>query len=1239
MHSTENIIQWNCQGLNGKKDELLQLIKDQKPAVIAIQETMFGPGNSFRVPHYNFFSKAGTFNQRYHGGVGILIHEDVPVHSEINLSTPLQAIAVQVYLGFNVTICSIYNSRSHTLNKQLLENLLQQLPSPVMLLGDLNAYNTMWGSISTDTRGREVERFLNTSGLNILNDGSNTRIGTISDSAIDLSIISPIINDRLTWSVLPSPYDSDHIPISISYQRASHEQMCSKYNVRRANWSHFSHSEAWNNIDQDLDGTTDEIFQKLLERFDRACQDSMPINSNKGKLYPKTWWSESLTRTRNERESAYRRFKRNPTDQNKMRWKVARAHQRRAIREHKRTSWKSKVNSITVNTRPAELYEFIRNIQGFECRKLHVLKDGNNVYQDKQEIANKLASTLSHTSSTTNYSPAFLQTKTNVENELAGLSFDEESESQYNSNFTIDELNHALKSLKRNSAPGPDEIYNQMITELPQNAKEHLLYLFNKVWSSADLPNFWKESIVIPIPKPGKDHSNALNYRPISLTSSICKLMERMINERLLSFLESKYLLSKYQCGGRKQKSTIDHLVRLETVIRSTFAQREHLIAVSLDIMKAYDMTWKKGIVKDLYDYGVRGKMLKFVDSFLQDRRFRVRLRDVTSPYYPQENGIPQGSVLSPTLFIVKINKILANLPNNNKLNYFLYMDDLLLTASHPNLQNAADLMNESINSVHQWSEINGFKFSPVKSTAVHFARNSGPLEPPNLYLDNSIITYQNSLTFLGMVFDKQLNFKEHIQRLKSKCNKIINLIRTISSLSWGADQESILRVYRTLIRSRLDYGSIVYNSASATNLKSIDPIANECLRLASGAFKSTPVPSLQVICSEQSLYLRRDYLSSRYYLKIRSLINNPAFKSVVDTSNETTFTARNEPTGLSIRVKNCNTNLNLRRLLIKPSTRQYIFQSSPRWKIQCPSIDMSLSEFPKATTPPIIYRAEFTKLIREKYPQCKQIYTDGSKSRIGVGAAAIHENTSRTLSLPLNSSIFTAECKAIDLALLMITELNLTYALICSDSKSALQSIGNKWSQNPLAFDIIMNIEKLTGEGRQINLIWIPGHVEIKGNEKADIKAKFASETPSSLLPLPYTDYFPTLKEIFKDKWTTQWRASGQKLLKVKDSVDKWARQTGFNRRDEVVLNRLRAGHTALTHGYLMSGVPTPPVCCLCRDAVISVEHVFLECPELSDIRNHYLGTNPNLKSLLGREISLQTYNFIRATGLYNAA
>ena len=183
------------------------------------------------------------------------------------------------------------------------------------------------------------------------------------------------------------------------------------------------------------------------------------------------------------------------------------------------------------------------------------------------------------------------------------------------------------------------------------------------------------------------------------------------------------------------------------------------------------------------------------------------------------------------------------------------------------------------------------------------------------------------------------------------------------------------------------------------------------------------------------------------------------------------------------------------------------------------------------------------------------------------------------------------------------------------------------------------MNIEKLTGEGRQINLIWIPGHVEIKGNEKADIKAKFASESPSSLLPLPYTDYFPTLKDIFKDKWTTQWRASGQKLLKVKDSVDKWARQTGFNRRDEVVLNRLRAGHTALTHGYLMSGVPTPPVCCLCLDAVISVEHVFLECPELSDIRNHYLGTNPNLKSLLGREISLQTYNFIRATGLYNAA
>ena len=105
--------------------------------------------------------------------------------------------------------------------------------------------------------------------------------------------------------------------------------------------------------------------------------------------------------------------------------------------------------------------------------------------------------------------------------------------------------------------------------------------------------------MIIPIPKPGKDSYNPLNYRPIALTSCLCKTLERMVNERLIWFLEKKGLLNKVQCGFRTHRSTIDHLIRLETFIREAFANGEHLVAVFFDLEKAYDTTWKHGILKN----------------------------------------------------------------------------------------------------------------------------------------------------------------------------------------------------------------------------------------------------------------------------------------------------------------------------------------------------------------------------------------------------------------------------------------------------------------------------------------------------------------------------------------------------------------------------------------------------------------------------------------------------------------
>ena len=186
----------------------------------------------------------------------------------------------------------------------------------------------------------------------------------------------------------------------------------------------------------------------------------------------------------------------------------------------------------------------------------------------------------------------------------------------------MEELQDALRRAHDTSA-GPDEIHYQLLKHLPSSS---LLLLLNKIWLFGDFPSDWRKAIVIPIPKPGKDPTKPTNYRPIDLTSCICKTMEGMINHRLVWYLESHKLLTNVQCGFRSRRSTFDHLVRFETFCREAFIHNQHLVSVFFDLENAYDTTCKYGIMKDLHGFGLRGRLPNFISNFLQDRSFKVRV-------------------------------------------------------------------------------------------------------------------------------------------------------------------------------------------------------------------------------------------------------------------------------------------------------------------------------------------------------------------------------------------------------------------------------------------------------------------------------------------------------------------------------------------------------------------------------------------------------------------------------------
>ena len=240
---------------------------------------------------------------------------------------------------------------------------------------------------------------------------------------------------------------------------------------------------------------------------------------------------------------------------------------------------------------------------------------------------------------------------------------------------------------------------------------------------------------------------------------------------------------------------------------------------------------------------------------------------------YLQENGFPQGSILSPMLFNLKINNIMKSVSNN--ANAFLFVDDFAVYTEGKHLKHLERSMQLCINKIQKWVAENGFKFSISKTTCVHFHKQRIYTEP-TLHLYGQAIPVKDEVKFLGIIFDQKLDFKAHVKYLKDKRRKALNILRVVCHTDWGADKSTLLKLYRALVRSKLDYGRAVYGSTKHYILKSLDPIHYQGLRIALGAFRTSPVQSLYAEAGELSLRHRRLKLCMNYFLKLKSLPDNP---------------------------------------------------------------------------------------------------------------------------------------------------------------------------------------------------------------------------------------------------------------------------------------------------------------------------------------------------------------------------
>ena len=349
-----------------------------------------------------------------------------------------------------------------------------------------------------------------------------------------------------------------------------------------------------------------------------------------------------------------------------------------------------------------------------------------------------------------------------------------------------------------------------------------------------------------------------------------------------------------------------------------------------------------------------------------------------------------------------------------------------------------------------------------------------------------------------------------------------------------GADKSVLLRLYRSLIRSKLDYGCIVYGSARPSYLKMLNTIHH--LRLALGAFRTSPVESLYVEAGELPLEQRRIKLSLQYITKLKATPSNPAFNCVFNpafTQKYEKHTKSIAPLGIRMKehLENCNIPLN--------HITDIDNYDVPPWELLTPTVDLTLHSTSKNETTDSEYKQRFLQL-KDSYESknftC--IYTDGSKSENHVSASAVCSTDILKANLPDYSSIFSAEAVALKLAVQYIQRQVIRKTVIFSDSLSCLQSLQSKNTQHPVILEIIELLTYLNNVNTEVVFSWIPGHVGIHGNEKADRIAKQIIEGPIYEHKIPFTDCKPFIAKYVETLFQTHWNdCFNNKLHEIRDT------------------------------------------------------------------------------------------------------
>ena len=594
----------------------------------------------------------------------------------------------------------------------------------------------------------------------------------------------------------------------------------------------------WPQIEQDLQNLLTEIqsqydngnsAQELWTKFKDTLHSSMKTNIPTGtarKCTKLPWIDRPLLRQLRKKQRLYRKAKLTKN------WSKYKAHQTFCKRELRKAEWKyinSTIQKGLDNNNTKPFWSFIK-ARRCDNNGVSPLKDKGKLFSDPETKAKILLAQFK--SVFTRDDGAQLPATTNQYPPCPPITIHASGVAKL------------LHNLQPHKASGPDCLPNLILKNCSQNIAPILALIYQRSLDSGRLPSDWLTANISSAFKKGNRHL-AENYRPISLTSVPCKILEHIICRHLINHFEKFQILTNLNHGFRSGYSCETQLLTTADDLLSSFDKNKQIDIAILDFSKAFDTVPHKRLLHKLSNYGICGPTLTWLECFLTRRSMQVVLEGISSESTSVDSGVPQGTVLGPLLFLCHIN----DLPNSVSSQVRLFADDCLLYREINTFDDHVTLQND-LKQLEGWANTWGMRFNATKCYILSINKDNKFKSLYHYQLNNTILKHVPNNPYLGILFSENLSWNDHITKITKKANCTLGFLqRNMKNCPRRCKQTA----YLSLIRSVLEYGAVLWDPYLKKDVDMLEKVQRKALRFICGDFKNYKpgvISSLQKKCN-----------------------------------------------------------------------------------------------------------------------------------------------------------------------------------------------------------------------------------------------------------------------------------------------------------------------------------------------------------------------------------------------------